>query len=133
MTDYAGPGSLRVLGYPVDASSAQVSGGPVGAIGNGVKVEVAGNVVGGVLRATQLKIRNVPGTGGPASFELTGIVGGFRSLSDFRVRGQAVNAGGTGVQFVNGTAAGLANGVRANIRGSRVVDGVLMATTVAFE
>ena len=98
-----------------------------------MKVEVAGNVVGGVLRATQLKIRNVPGTGGPASFELTGNVGGFRSLSDFRVRGQAVNAGGNGVQFVNGTAAGLANGVRVNIRGSRVVDGVLMATTVAFE
>jgi hypothetical protein len=133
VTDFAGPGSLRVLGYPVDASAAQISGGSAGALGNGVKVEVGGSVAGGVLRATQLKIRNVPGTGGHASFELIGNVGGFRSPSDFRVRGQPVNAGGSDVVFVNGSAANLANGVRVNIHGTRVVEGVLMAASVSFE
>ena len=39
VTDYAGLGSLRVLGVPVNASSAQITGGPasfnlIGAIGN---------------------------------------------------------------------------------------------------
>ncbi|MDM0034738.1 DUF5666 domain-containing protein [Variovorax sp. J22P271] len=133
VTEFAGPGSLRVLGYPVDASAAQVSGGPAGAIGNGVKVEVGGSIAGGVLRATKLKIRNVPGTGGPASFDLIGTVGAFRSPSDFRVRGQPVNAGGTEVLFFNGSAAKLGNGVRVNIHGTQVVDGVLTAATVTFE
>ena len=65
VTDYATLGSLRVLGFPVDASSAQITGGPSGSVGNGVKVQVGGMVSNGVLKATRLKIRNVPGTGGP--------------------------------------------------------------------
>lgn len=133
VTDFAGPGSLRVLGFPVDASAAPVTGGPVGALGNGVKVEVGGVVSGGVLKATKLKIRHVPGTGGPASFELIGNVGAFSSSSDFRVKGQPVNAGGAGVEFVNGTAANLANGVKVDIRGTQIVNGVLMAASVTFE
>ena len=133
VTDFAGLGSLRVLGFPVDASAAQITGGPTNAIGNGVKVEVGGVVSGGVLRASKLKIRHVPGTGGSSSFDLIGNVGAFRSPSDFRVKGQPVNAGGTGVVFVNGTAANLGNGVRVNIRGTQVVSGVLLAGTVTFE
>ena len=133
VTDFAGPGSLRVLGFPVDASAAQVTGAPVGAIGNGVKVEVGGVVSGGVLRAAKLKVRHVPGAGGPASFHLIGNVGSFKSPSDFRVKGQPVDAGGPDVVFFNGTAAKLGNGVRVNIQGTRVVNGVLMASTVSFE
>ncbi|MDM0052572.1 DUF5666 domain-containing protein [Variovorax sp. J22R115] len=133
VTGFAGLGSLRVLGYPVDASAAQITGGPTSAIGNGVKVEVGGVVSGGVLRASKLKIRHVPGTGGAASFDLIGNVGAFTSPSDFRVKGQPVNAGGRGVVFANGTAANLGNGVRVNIHGTQVVNGVLMAATVTFE
>jgi len=133
VTNFAGRGSLRVLGYPVDASAAQITGGPASAIGNGVKVDVGGVVSGGVLRASKLKIRHVPGTGGPSSFDLIGNVGAFRSPSDFRVKGQAVNAGGPDVKFANGTAANLRNGVRVNIHGTQVVSGVLMAVTVTFE
>jgi len=133
VTDFAGLGSLRVLGYPVDASAAQITGGATSAIGNGVKVDVGGVVSGGVLRASKLKIRHVPGAGGPASFDLIGNVGAFTSPSDFRVKGQAVNAGGPDVKFANGTAANLRNGVRVNIHGTQVVSGVLMAVTVTFE
>jgi hypothetical protein len=133
VTEFAGPGSLRVLGYPVNASAAQITGGPASAIGNGVKVEVGGVVSGGVLQATKLKIRHVPGTGGPSSFDLIGSVGAFRSPSDFSVKGQPVNAGGPDVVFVNGTAANLRNGVRVNVHGTQVVNGVLTAATVTFE
>ncbi|MDM0109793.1 DUF5666 domain-containing protein [Variovorax sp. J22R24] len=133
VTDYAGVGSLRVLGFPVDASSAQVTGGPARAVGNGVKVEVGGVVSRGVLKATKLKIRHVPGTGGPASFDLIGTVGAFNSPADFRVKGQPIDAGGPGVLFPNGTAANLRNGVKVNIHGNQVVDGVLKAQTVIFE
>lgn len=131
VTDFAGLGSLRVLGIPVDASAAQVTGGPDRGVGNGVKVEVGGVLSGGVLRATKLKIRNVPGTGGPASFDLTGNVGAFRSVSDFRVRGQPIDA--SAAIFPNGEATSLGNGVRVRVQGARVVDGVLSAQTVTFQ
>lgn len=133
VTDYAGLGSLRVLGTPVDASFARITGGPVTAVGNGVKVGVAGTMTNGVLKATELKIRHVPGTDGPASFALIGNIGNFSSPSSFRVRGQPVNAGGAGVVFVNGAASNLGNGVRVNIEGEQVVNGVLIATRVSFE
>jgi hypothetical protein len=132
VTDYAGLGSLRVLGTAVDASSAQITGGPAGSVGNGVKVDVAGTMQNGILKATKLKIRHVPGTGGPASFILIGAIGNFSSASSFWVRGQPVNAGGAGVVFVNGTASNLGNGVPVTIEGEQVVDGVLIATRVSF-
>jgi hypothetical protein len=133
VTDYAGRGSLRVLGTPVDASSAQITGGPAASLGNGVKVEVAGTMSNGVLKATKLKLRHVPGTGGPASFTLIGAIGNFASASSFWVQGQPVNAGGAGVVFVNGSAANLGNGVAVTVEGAQVVDGVLIATRVSFE
>lgn len=132
VTDYAGLGSLRVLGTPVDASSAQITGGPAASVGNGVKVDVAGTMSNGVLKATKLRIRHVPGTGGPASFILIGAIGNFSSASSFWVRGQPVNAGGAGVVFVNGSAANLGNGVAVTVEGAQVVDGVLIATRVSF-
>jgi len=133
VTGYVSPGSFRMLGVPVDASSAKVTGGPVGSIGNGVKLEVGGVMSNGSLRATKLKIRNVPGTGGPASFNLIGTVGAFKSPADFRVRGQPVNASGPSVKFPNGTASDLGNGVKVNVHGANVVNGVLMASEVEFE
>ncbi|MGK6308451.1 DUF5666 domain-containing protein [Variovorax sp. DT-64] len=133
VTDYAGLGSLRVLNIPVNAASAQITGGPAGSVGNGVKVEVGGTMSNGVLQATKLKIRHVPGTGGPSSFTLIGNIGNFSSPASFRVRGQPIDASGPGVVFVNGTAANLGNGVRVNIQGAQVVNGVLIATRVAFE
>ena len=133
VTDYAGLGSLRVLGVPVNASSAQITGGPASALGNGVKVEVGGVMSNGILQASKLKIRHVPGTGGPASFNLIGAIGNFSSAASFRVKGQPVDASGPGVVFVNGTVANLGNGVLVNLEGSKVVNGVLIATRVSFE
>lgn len=132
VTDYAGPSSLRVLGVPVDGSGAQVTGGPAGSVGNGVKVEVGGTFSGGVLRATKLKIRHVPGTGGPSSFLLIGTVGNFGSAASFRVRGQPVDASGPGVVFVNGSAADLRAGAKITVEGDYVINGVLQAARVSF-
>jgi hypothetical protein len=133
VTNFAGAASLRVLGLPVDASAAQISGGPPASLGNGVKVEVGGRIANGILKATKLKIRNVPGTGGPASFDLIGTVGAFRSAADFRVRGQPVNAGSPNVNFSNGTAANLGNGVKVHVHGTQVRNGVLTADSVEFQ
>jgi hypothetical protein len=132
ITDFASRSSFKVLGTPVDATNGQITGGPVGSLGNGVKVEVDGFMSGGVLVVKKLRIRNVPGTGGPASFTLIGAIGAYQSPASFRVRGQPVDASGSGVVFENGTVANLGNGQRVTVVGDRVVDGVLIAQRVTF-
>lgn len=130
ITDFASRGSFRVLGTPVDATNAQIAGGNANSLGNGVKVEVDGFMSGGVLVVKKLRIRNVPGTGGPASFTVIGAIGGFTPPASFRVRGQPVDAS-TAV-FENGTQSDLQNGRKVTVVGDRVVDGVLIAQHVTF-
>lgn len=132
VTNYVSVGAFKVLGIAVDASTAQVTGGPASSVGNGVKVDVTGTMRNGVLVAEKLQIRHVPGTGGPVSFNLSGTVGAFVSSANFRVKGNPVDASAGSVVFVGGTAAGLANGVKVNVVGSQVVNGVLIAQTVTF-
>ena len=132
VTDFSGAQSFRVLGMAVDASAAELAGGPAAALGNGVRVEAAGAVSHGVLKASKLKLKHVPGTGGPATFSLSGRVGNFGSAARFNVRGQPVDASTAGVVFANGNAAMLGNGVAITVEGARVVNGVLIATRVVF-
>lgn len=133
VTDFASLASFKLQGVPVDAAAAQVTGGPPGSIGNGVKVEVGGTMAGGILVAASLKIKYVPGTGGPASFSLAGAVGQYVSDANFRVQGNPVDAGGGGVVFINGTRSDLRNGAHVLVKGSQVVNGVLTAEEVRFQ
>jgi hypothetical protein len=132
ITSFASRSAFKVLGTPVDAGNAQITGGPAGSLGNGVKVEVDGFMSGGVLMVKKLRIRHVPGTGGPASFTVIGAIGAYQSPASFRVRGQPVDASGGGVVFENGTVANLGNGQRVTIVGDQVIDGVLIAQRVTF-
>lgn len=132
ITNYAGLNAFRVLGTPVDASNATVTGGPSSSIGNGVKVELDGFMSGGVLVVKKLRIRNIPGVGGPVAFTLIGAIGNYLSPSSFVVKGQLVNASGSTTVFENGAITDLANGRRVTVVGDTVVDGVLTAKTVTF-
>ncbi|QFZ85793.1 hypothetical protein GFK26_24995 [Variovorax paradoxus] len=132
ITDFASRGAFEVLGTPVDATNALITGGPVASLGNGVKVEVDGFMSGGVLVVKKLRIRHVPGTGGPASFMLIGAIGSYLSPASFRVQGQPVDASGPGTVFENGTAANLANGRSVTVVGDRVINGILIAQRVKF-
>jgi hypothetical protein len=131
ITDYAGLNAFKVLGTPIDASNAIITGGAPSAIGNGVKVELDGFMSNGVLVVKKLRIRNIPGVGGPVAFTVIGAIGNYLSPSSFVVKGQLVNASGS-VVFENGTVAELANGRRVTVVGDTVVDGVLIAQTVTF-
>ena len=133
VTDFSGISSFRVLGTPVDASSAQVSGGLAAAIANGVELDVAGTVLNGSLVATKVRIKKTPGGVSSASFTAMGTVGAFKSLADFKVKGQAIDASGAGIQYVNGVAGQLGNGVKVTIVGARIVNDVLIATQVIFD
>ncbi|WPH11514.1 DUF5666 domain-containing protein [Variovorax paradoxus] len=132
ITNYGGLNAFKVLGTAVDASSAIVTGGPASSIGDGVKVELDGFMTNGVLVVKKLRIRYIPGTGGPVAFTVIGAIGNYLSPSSFVVRGQQVNASGPATVFENGSAADLANGRRVTVVGNAVVDGVLTAQTVTF-
>lgn len=133
ISSYASLSSFRLLGTLTDAGAAQITGGRASAIGNGVKVEVSGFMNSGTLVVGKLKIKHIPGTGGPASFNLVGTVGAYASPASFKVQGQTVDASGAGVVFSGGSAASLANGANVTIVGSQVVNGVLLADTVTFK
>lgn len=131
ITQFGGFSSLQVDGVPVDASAAQWTGNTA-SVGVGSRVEVTGEVRAGVLVAGRVKVKH---GGGPdpadaSSFSATGPVGAFRSVSDFKVKGQQVDA--SGAVFSGGTAADLRNGRKVGVTGSRVVNDVLLADQVQF-
>jgi hypothetical protein len=133
VTDFAGRSSFRVQGIAVNAAGVQVTGGPATSLGNGVKVELEGRLEGGTLRATRLKIRHVPGTGGPVAFSAQGRITQFTPPASFKIQGQAIDAGGASVVYRNGSRSDLANGRRVTVLGSRVEAGVLLADEVRFD
>lgn len=124
--------TFNVSDIVVNASAAAVTGGNPNRVGNGVKVDVEGTFVNGVLQATKLKIRHVPGAGDLPSFSAEGRITQFVSPSSFKVKGQKIDASQPGVVFINGTAANLANAVSVSIIGTQVVDDVLVATQITF-
>lgn len=132
VTHAAGLADLRVNGVPVDASQAQVAGGPAREVTPGARVEVAGTLRNGVLVASRLKLRD--GTAGmpESNFSAAGTIGATLSPASFRIQGQEIDASGPGVVFVGGSAADIGNGRRARVTGSRVVDDVLVAERVEF-
>ncbi|KQT07609.1 DUF5666 domain-containing protein [Ramlibacter sp. Leaf400] len=69
---------------------------------------------------------------GDNDYSARGNISSFRSASEFRIQGQDIDAGGTGVVFEDGTAADLRNGRRVRVTGSRVANDVLIAERVEF-
>jgi hypothetical protein len=125
--------TFKVLGYSVNASGAQLTGGTVAALGNGVKVEATGTLQNGVVVASKLALRQIPGTPGIARFTASGPVTNFVSAADFKVQGQSVNASGMAVTFSGGTVGQLSTrAVKVTVVGSQVLNGVLVADTVTF-
>ena len=133
VTDQAGGLRFRLLGVTVDAVGATITGGPTQAVGNGVRVEATGIVHQGVLVAQRLALRHGPGVGGPVQFSVRGAIGQFQGVQAFRVQGQPVDASGSAVRFVGGSAADLRNGRRVSVTGSRVGEGMLLAEELRFE
>jgi hypothetical protein len=57
ISDYVDPGNFRINGQQIDASQASLSPGNAEALlGNGIEVEVEGNIVAGVLIADDLEL-----------------------------------------------------------------------------
>jgi len=120
--------TFRLDTIRVDASSAAFEQGTAADLANGRRVRVRGAFVDGTLKATAVRyVRDQ----GDAQVTLSGTVSDFAGASSFKVRGVPVDASGTGVAFVDGTAQNLGNGVLVRIEGA-VEGSVVRPSRVEF-
>jgi hypothetical protein len=103
-------------------------------LANGRAVEVEGTIVAGVIEAAKVKFEDVSsGGGGNDEYRFQGPVTDFVSVSDFKVKGQHIDASqNPQVSPGNRTVAEIANGVNVEVRGTQIVNDKLMATRVQF-
>jgi Domain of unknown function (DUF5666) len=120
--------TFNLKGVSVDASAATFSNGTANDLANARKVRVTGVFQGGVLKASDVKFAKAQGD---ALVELIGPVSSFVSNKSFLVRGVPIDASGTGVSFVNGTATNLGDGVAIRLKGA-VVNDVVIPSSIEF-
>jgi hypothetical protein len=113
VTDYLSNASFKVRGVAVDASSAVFERGTASELANGRVVEIRGESVGSVVKATRVVFEELS-----AAHALTGIVTDFVSPTNFKVAGEAVSVSND-VRYINGAAGDLVNGVRVWLVGDR--------------
>jgi len=150
------PGTAKTIGFSGIAFNVTAQGLQIGSytvqITPNTQLQPAGTKLADLVNGSRLSIKaTVAGTDGnitltAISIELQkpekddagndyvylgGLIGDFTSAADFKVGEQKVDASGTGVKFIDGDAAKLANGAKVEIKGS-VKDGVLIAKQVHF-
>ena len=138
ITDFVSLANFIVSAQKIDASAAVIEDGTVASLINGATVEVHGNVVAGVIKATRVEIKRAAVTPPPAttppsvnaSFEATGAISSFVSISSFKVSGATINA--SAATFKDGTAADLVNGAVVEVKGT-LTAGIVHATTVEIK
>lgn len=120
VTAFTSSRQFSVNGQPVDASSASFPDGE--AIALGTQVEVRGTMVGGTLRAAEVKLED--GGGGSGEFRLFGSIAALSTAAQtFVVQGQAVSftVDYSQAAFEDGaSAANLANGRAVEVRADAV-------------
>lgn len=132
ITDFTSTSAFSVDGLPVDATNATFPDGST-SLAKGVRVEVEGAVVNGVLVATTVKIeseRKVQDAG----FEVDGLITAVDTVnSTLVVRGVTISY--LGFAFSPGTsAADLTLGAKVEIHGALASDGTTMnATQIKFD
>jgi hypothetical protein len=125
VSDFVSQASFKVRGVAVDATDATFTGGDAGQLAEGRLVEVKGQSVGSVVKATSIQFEQI----NAGNSVLTGVVSAFASTADFKVDGKAVKVADD-VRYVNGTAAAIVNGVNLWLTGATDASGVFVAKLV---
>ncbi len=117
---------------PVDATSATFEDGTAGVV-LGARVKVEGRFVGGVLIAREVETES-DSNPRDTEIELRGAIESVNaSNTTFRLRGNTVFYGGSGVRFENGTAADLTVGRQVEAKGRLSADRtVVQAERIKF-
>jgi len=122
---FASNASFMVGGVTVDASAAQIEGGPLAA---GLRVEVEGRLQGGVLIASSVKVES---NNQQDEIELHGVIDTLDPVGMvFVMRGRGDRVSFARAEFENGTAADLARGVAVDVFGQLSADGTAVEATL---
>lgn len=125
ISEFTSATSFSVDGLPVDASNAKFEDGSAG-LDAGVRVEVEGALVNGVLIATKVEIKS-EASDDHDGFEVEGLITAIDSeAGTFVVRGVTI-AVSQATGFVGGTLADLRLEARVEVHGSLAADGVTLA------
>ncbi len=127
ITDFLSVANFKVAGQSVDASAATIANGTSANLVYGRKVGVVGTLVGGVLRATKIEIKDAPEQ---TEVSVKGVITSFVSISDFTVASRRIDA--STATFEHGSAANLANGRHVEVEG-RLDGEILVAKKVSFD
>jgi Domain of unknown function (DUF5666) len=124
--------TFTVAGVTVDARATSIKADVLKALSNGSIINVSGVYSAGILTATKLKLVKANGSPAMPLFSLSGAVQAYVSAADFKVQGQRVDAGAA--VFTGGTALQLGQNPAPKVKvvGIKLINGVLIADTVAF-
>lgn len=121
--------TFSVRNLAVNYASASLSGFPATGVANGQLVEVKGTQFSGAtLVAAQVRLEDAVQVQNGDKAEIEGLISDFVSLSNFKVSGQAVNAGSASLDNPAGLT--VANGVEVEVEGT-ISNGVLVATKLS--
>ena len=133
ITSFVSSRSFSVNGRPVDASAATYPSGSAG-LAVGVRVEVAGALRSGTLKATKVAIDTDPQRS-LQTFELHGAITAVNTvLKTFTLRGVRVGTTRSDLVYKDGTAASVAVGRQVTVKGKLSSEGLgIDATSIDFD
>jgi len=132
ITAFMSMATISVNGQPVNTAGASFPGGM--ALAPGVRVEVEGTMVGGILQATRVTIESDQSVS-ERGFDLRGPIGAVNAVAKtFVLRGQTVSWARPDLRLDNGTLADIAPGRQVDVRAMLAAGGTrLEATRLKFE
>lgn len=134
VTSFTSSALFSVNGVPVDASTAVFERGTAASIALGVRVEVKGSLVNGMLIATRVKLED-DNELDEREFELHGSVANLTATT-FTLRGVTVEYGAATL-YRRGTVTNLVNGAQVEVKGVATTGtGAatrILATRISFE
>ena len=123
ITAFTSAASFSVNGIPVDASHAEFKEGTSAALALGVRVEVKGRAVEGVVMASRISVEHED-EHDQEEIELHGAIASVDSAArTFVLREVTVSYAGDGIEYRGGSAALLAAGVKVEVKGELAADG----------
>jgi hypothetical protein len=124
--------TFTIAGITIDAAAANLKADVIKALKNGSTITASGIYSAGVLMVKTIKIVKVKGTPPAPSFSLSGPVQNYVSVANFMVQGQRVDA--SNAVFSGGAAPklGQTKPPKVKVVGTKLINGVLIADTVAF-
>ncbi len=128
VSEFTSASNFTVHGIKVDATAAVFKNGVAADLTQGVSVRIKGALKDQVFIATEIEFKKKSGAES-GEIKVIGVVTDFVSVSNFKLRGQQIDA--SAANFSNGKATDLANGSILELNG-KIVGGNVMANAIEF-